>query len=492
MSESGLQGANIPIIDPRTGRATNAFWRLLERLWRRTGGFDDTLADLAARDAALRALITGLETEAAGAQGDVEDLQRRFAPLSVDDDVRNEVAALRREVEIYRTGLIDMQDDGARELVEIAFRLIAAFDPDASGGGVSGGGAVTSVFGRTGAVASQAGDYDTVQVNYDNASSGLAATNAQDAIDELAGGVSIGDFSDVTLSTLSNADMLVVSADADVLVLNFEGADASTSTTDESGVGHAITFTGAAEIDTAQFKFGSSSLLVPGGGARVSAPDGTPFEFGNGLWTIQGWFRWTSDPNAFQCLIGKWQSSGNQRAVAIFRDGAGNTLELFMSVNGSSSLIDIVSPAFNPTLGTWYHIAADFDGTTYRLYIDGVVQGTSTTVRDIFDGSAAFAIGAQNNGADPFNGHVDSVRVDKGAALFAGAFAPPASVAQGAPATFTNRAARLKSFTVAGVPSAADLGAGTLIYVTDETGGAVPAFSDGTNWRRTTDRAVVS
>lgn len=30
------------------------------------------------------------------------------------------------------------------------------------------------------------------------------------------------------------------------------------------------------------------------------------------------------------------------------------------------------------------------------------------------------------------------------------------------------------------------------IYVSDETGGAVPAFNDGTNWRRATDRAVVS
>lgn len=34
--------------------------------------------------------------------------------------------------------------------------------------------------------------------------------------------------------------------------------------------------------------------------------------------------------------------------------------------------------------------------------------------------------------------------------------------------------------------------AGCWIYVTDEAGGAVPAFSDGTNWRRCTDRAVVS
>ena len=50
---------------------------------------------------------------------------------------------------------------------------------------------------------------------------------------------------------------------------------------------------------------------------------------------------------------------------------------------------------------------------------------------------------------------------------------------------------RVKSYTVAGVPSAA-AGAGQLIYVSDEAGGAVLAFSDGTNWRRVTDRAVVS
>ncbi len=34
--------------------------------------------------------------------------------------------------------------------------------------------------------------------------------------------------------------------------------------------------------------------------------------------------------------------------------------------------------------------------------------------------------------------------------------------------------------------------AGQLVYVSNEAGGAVLAFSDGTNWRRVTDRAVVS
>lgn len=48
------------------------------------------------------------------------------------------------------------------------------------------------------------------------------------------------------------------------------------------------------------------------------------------------------------------------------------------------------------------------------------------------------------------------------------------------------------SYTVATVPSAAAAGNGALIYVSNEAGGAVHAFSDGTNWRRATDRAVIS
>jgi len=46
------------------------------------------------------------------------------------------------------------------------------------------------------------------------------------------------------------------------------------------------------------------------------------------------------------------------------------------------------------------------------------------------------------------------------------------------------------SYTVATVPSAAQ--PGQMIYVTNETGGATMAFSDGTNWRRIQDRAVIS
>lgn len=53
-----------------------------------------------------------------------------------------------------------------------------------------------------------------------------------------------------------------------------------------------------------------------------------------------------------------------------------------------------------------------------------------------------------------------------------------------------DRAAVFDEFTVAELPDPA--GEKRWIYVSDESGGAIPAFNDGTNWRRATDRAIVS
>lgn len=52
-------------------------------------------------------------------------------------------------------------------------------------------------------------------------------------------------------------------------------------------------------------------------------------------------------------------------------------------------------------------------------------------------------------------------------------------------------AIRNVNYTIATLPSASGSGVGAYAYVTDESGGAVGAESDGTNWRRVTDRAVV-
>jgi hypothetical protein len=51
---------------------------------------------------------------------------------------------------------------------------------------------------------------------------------------------------------------------------------------------------------------------------------------------------------------------------------------------------------------------------------------------------------------------------------------------------------RTGSATVASLPSASATGAGALVYVSNAAAGAVHAFSDGTNWRRVDNRAIIS
>lgn len=58
---------------------------------------------------------------------------------------------------------------------------------------------------------------------------------------------------------------------------------------------------------------------------------------------------------------------------------------------------------------------------------------------------------------------------------------------------------KVRGYEVAALPSASDWASNnttnlfsSIIYVTDESGGSTLAFSDGTNWRRVWDLAVVS
>lgn len=51
---------------------------------------------------------------------------------------------------------------------------------------------------------------------------------------------------------------------------------------------------------------------------------------------------------------------------------------------------------------------------------------------------------------------------------------------------------RVKAYPLSLAPAAAASGAGAIIFISDESGGPVLAFSDGSAWRRVTDRAVVS
>jgi len=60
---------------------------------------------------------------------------------------------------------------------------------------------------------------------------------------------------------------------------------------------------------------------------------------------------------------------------------------------------------------TWMHVAATYDGTTIRLYINGVENATKTVSTAINPNNLAVGIGAQPDGQFKFKGAIDDARI---------------------------------------------------------------------------------
>jgi hypothetical protein len=81
------------------------------------------------------------------------------------------------------------------------------------------------------------------------------------------------------------------------------------------------------------------------------------------------------------------------------------------------------------TANQWYHVAATRSGTTLRVFVDGVLDGTVTGFTESVNGvnSQTVKIGSLNYGSGSFNGYMDDFRVIRGKAIYTNTFTPPAA-----------------------------------------------------------------
>jgi hypothetical protein len=207
--------------------------------------------------------------------------------------------------------------------------------------------------------------------------------------------------------------------------MGFEGVNGSTGApgyTDESPHAHGTaTVAGSGSISTAQFKFGTSSAsFVDAVATTASFPNSADWQFGSGNFTIEGWLYPNNDFNT-GTIIALWQSG--QLSWLVFQSmnsvGGDKHLHWDTSTNGTTANADIIG-ATVLVINTWYHWAIDFDGAKYRMYINGVMDGSFSTPRTLFASTATLTLGTSNGASgNASTCNQDEVRITKGVARYA-------------------------------------------------------------------------
>jgi len=204
--------------------------------------------------------------------------------------------------------------------------------------------------------------------------------------------------------------------------------EASGSRADFKGT-NALTATGSPGNTTG--KFGSAAELNSTG--KYLENSSADFHPGSSNFTLAGWFRMTTSPTTGQgiFLAGRYNSSGaNERSFGIqiqhdsIPPNAGSYWRAFLSGNGTAVTI-IGTGAFvsaatrSPT--TWHHWALTRDGTTARLYIDGVLENSQSFSGSVFNSSESFRInGMGTSGNQAASIIADDVGFWNGTALSSG------------------------------------------------------------------------
>jgi hypothetical protein len=209
------------------------------------------------------------------------------------------------------------------------------------------------------------------------------------------------------------------------VLLHLDGADGSTTITDNNagGSAHAWTNNGATgAISIAQSKFGGASYSTGGGSGWVDTPDHADYTLGSGDWTVDFW----AYPLGFgsaRFLVGQANSAATGISFDILRN-ASNVFTGEAYIGGVAT--SVIGTTAISTSG-WHHVAFTRNGSVLRLFVDGIQEGGNVAISGAVDDSASpLAVGRLGAYASLlWYGYIDEFRLSVGIARWTTSFTPP-------------------------------------------------------------------
>lgn len=207
---------------------------------------------------------------------------------------------------------------------------------------------------------------------------------------------------------------------ATTFLVDAEGADAAT--TYEAIRGGTATFVNNAQIDTAQFRYGTSSFLFDGTNDYITFPNDPSLELGNSDFTLECSVRFNTDPGTgTMSFFGLYDAQSNQRSWSFEINN--NTLSILYSTDGTAGTVTRpTGQTWNPVNNQWYDIAVSRQGNNLYWFVDGVLLGSESFTATFFNGTANMIVGAILDGTgtplQDLDGWLDNIRITKGIARY--------------------------------------------------------------------------
>lgn len=149
-----------------------------------------------------------------------------------------------------------------------------------------------------------------------------------------------------------------------------------TTAADSSGNALSGTYAGSYTLASAPPSNAPGAVLLDGIIGYVNC--GTPAALNiTAAWTLEAWIYLTAKPNGAGIICEAYPGSGNVLYALAFSNATGvGASTLMCGFYTGTAWRAIVGPS--PSINAWHHVAATWDGTTLRLYLDGTQVASGT------------------------------------------------------------------------------------------------------------------
>ena len=200
--------------------------------------------------------------------------------------------------------------------------------------------------------------------------------------------------------------------DVVLLITADNGAQGSKIFVDLSKNNIGLTSQLAVVTDTSIKKFGSGSIAFPTAGYLIT-PTTSILDFTDALMTIEAWVYPTSFAAPHSCIVMNPSAASGKGWELQVEDNSRLTFQYNFAVSGSVLTGDPLN------LNEWNHVAVTYDGSTIRLYSNGVLGNSITTTLRMGTGGIRIGWHASTGGGDAdYRGFMDEVRITKGVARY--------------------------------------------------------------------------